>query len=303
VKPSVVELGTDVYAYVQPDGTWMVNNAGFVVGQSGVVTIDALSTEARTRAYREAIANASGEAVHTVVQTHSHPDHTAGTSLFGAATVVSSSVCRSEVDAAARRGPAPMTMFDWYERGDVHAVPASVTFSDRLDLHVDDLAIELHAVGHPAHTNGDVVAWVPARSVLFTGDLIFNGGTPFLMGGSLAGWRDALAWLRAFDAATYVPGHGDVFTDVSVIDTLDGYLAWLQRVAAEGHAAGVAPLDLARDLDLAEYASWSDPERIVANLHRAYLELDGGAAGAPLNVAAVFEEMVTFNGGPLHCIA
>jgi len=40
-----------VYSYVQPDGTWFINNMGFIAGSSAVVSIDTTSTERRNRAY------------------------------------------------------------------------------------------------------------------------------------------------------------------------------------------------------------------------------------------------------------
>ena len=54
-RPRTVEVADGVYAYVQPDGTWWINNTGFVVGPQGVFSIDACSTERRTRAYLAAI--------------------------------------------------------------------------------------------------------------------------------------------------------------------------------------------------------------------------------------------------------
>jgi cyclase len=55
--------------------------------------------------------------------------------------------------------------------------------------------------------------WIPERSVLFCGDLIFNGGTPFLLMGSVAGAVDALEQvLMPLGAQTIVPGHGPVFS-------------------------------------------------------------------------------------------
>ena len=302
IEPRVEEVGEGLYAFVQPDGSWMINNAGFIAGRSAVVSIDTCSTEQRTRAYQAAIASVTDTAVRTVVNTHSHPDHTAGNCIFRPATVVAHELCRAELEAAARRGPPPMTMFDHFERGDLELELPLVTLTDRLDLSVDGLRVELHAVGEPAHTTNDVVAWVPERSVLYTGDLVFNGGTPFLMGGSVEGWRRALHWLRGFGAQTLVPGHGEVCDD-EVLSEIDGYLIWLQAVARAGHDEGIPPLDLAYRTDLGEYASWSDPERIVANLHRAYSELDGNPPGAPLDVSKVFSEMVELNGGPLHCEA
>ena len=75
--------------------------------------------------------------------------------------------------------------------GDLELAPPFITFQDRLDLFVDDLKLELHYMG-PAHTTNDVVVWLPERRLLFTGDLVFNGGTPFVAMGSIAGSLDAL---------------------------------------------------------------------------------------------------------------
>ena len=69
---------------------------------------------------------------------------------------------------------------------DVTIAPPFVTFEDRLTVWVDDPRVELHYIGTPAHTTNDVVAWIPERSVLFTGDLVFAGGTPFVSTGSVA---------------------------------------------------------------------------------------------------------------------
>ena len=45
-------------------------------------------------------------------------------------------------------------------------------------------------------------------------------------------------------------------------------------LARQGLAAGLSPLEAARQTDLGEYAGWLDSERIVGNLHRAYCDLD-----------------------------
>jgi cyclase len=35
-RPEVREVSAGIYAYVQPDGTWWINNTGFLVGPQGV---------------------------------------------------------------------------------------------------------------------------------------------------------------------------------------------------------------------------------------------------------------------------
>ena len=139
--------------------------------------------------------------------------------------------------------------------------------------------------------------------MLFSGDVLFNGGTPFLLQGSIAGALETMDRLAALGAETIVPGHGPV-CGPEVIDTVRGYLRFVTDAAHRGHEAGLTPLQLARDLDLGEYAALLDSERIVGNLHRAYFELDGGARGGLIDLQAAIADMLAFNGGrPLTCHA
>ena len=77
------------YAWVQPDGTWWVNNAGAVVTDAGVLVIDTCATERRTRAFLAALEQVSNDAPITVaVNTHLHGDHTHGNSLLPPAAAI-----------------------------------------------------------------------------------------------------------------------------------------------------------------------------------------------------------------------
>ncbi len=82
------------------------------------------------------------------------------------------------------------------------------------------------------------------------------------------------------------------------------YLRFVQDVARQAKAAGLAPLEAVRAPDLGEFKDLLDAERIAGNLHRAYFELDGAERGAPLDLARALGEMVAYNGGqPLTCHA
>ena len=149
----------------------------------------------------------------------------------------------------------------------------------------------------------DVIVWIPEPRVLIAGDMIFNQGTPFALGGSIRGWLDALETLRALDAETIVPGHGPV-CGPEAIDDVAAYLRFIQETAQAGFEAGVGPLELARETDLGLFGELHDSERLVGNLHRAYSELRGEPLGAAIDAATAFQEMIAFNGGqPLRCLA
>jgi cyclase len=133
--------------------------------------------------------------------------------------------------------------------------------------------------------------------------VIFNGGTPFVLMGSVAGSLDVLEDLRGLGAETIVPGHGDV-AGPEVIDEVARYLTFLLHLAEEGRAAGLTPLELAREADLSEFAHLTDGERTVGNLHRAYAELGGLERGGDVDLFTAFTDMVAYNGGrPLSCLA
>ena len=294
-------MADGLFAYVQADGSWWINNTGFLVGSTGVVAIDTCSTERRTRGLLDAIASVSTQPVRTLVNTHHHGDHTNGNCLLPGATIIGQTRCRNGVLANQIGGLE--AIFGDVEWGDLEPSAPFVTFDERLDVHVDDLLVELHHVGTPAHTTNDVVAWIPERKVLYAGDLVFDGGTPFVLMGSVAGSLTAIEGLRALGADTIVPGHGAV-CGPAAFDAVVAYLTFVTDLAAYAHAAGATPLDAARQADLGPFAELLDAERIVGNLHRAYAELDGAAPGAPIDVVAAFGDMVAFNGGePLRCLA
>jgi len=84
----VSEISEGIYAYLQPDGSWYLNNTGFLVSRTGVISIDTTSTERRTRGYLDAIKTVTTQPVRTLVNTHHHGDHTHGNYLLGGATIV-----------------------------------------------------------------------------------------------------------------------------------------------------------------------------------------------------------------------
>lgn len=298
----VDEVADGVFGYIQPDGSWYINNTGFIAGARTVMSLDTCATEARTRAYLEVLEHVAGRQPKTLVNTHHHGDHTNGNCLLPWATIIGHRRCRDEI---VRTGILdPRGFVQEVEWGVLEPAPPFVTFEHRLDVWVDDLLVELHHVGTSAHTTNDVVAWIPDRRVLFSGDLVFNGGTPFVLMGSVAGSLEALDRLIEFDADVVVPGHGPPCRPEDVVATVGSYLRMVQELAEEGRRAGLSPLEVARDADLGPFGDLSDAERIVGNLHRAYAEAGGARPGDPIDLLGAYGDMVAYNGGrPLRCLA
>ncbi|MFG2619821.1 MBL fold metallo-hydrolase [Streptomyces sp. NPDC048507] len=298
--PYVVQPASGVYAYVQPDGGWCLNNAGFVSDGGQTLLVDTAATERRALALREAVRAAGAPFPRTVVNTHHHGDHTYGNGVFAPeALIIGHDNARAEQLAAGHQLELIWPATDF---GAIAITAPDLTFSERLTLHVGGTEVR---VIHPgvAHTTGDAVVWLPGQRVVFTGDLVFAGGTPFLAMGSLSGSLRALELLATLDAETVVPGHGPL-TDPSAYEATGRYLRFVAELAREGRDKGLTPLETAQGADLGEFAAWRESERLVANVHRAYAELAGEPEGAPLDIMAVLRDMTVMNGGtPILCHA
>ncbi|MEV7088434.1 MBL fold metallo-hydrolase [Streptomyces sp. NPDC093085] len=292
------EVADGVFVCVRPDGGWCLNNSGLIVSGGQAALVDTAATEPRARRLRAAVLDTAGVAPRTVVSTHSHGDHTFGNHVFPEAVVVGQERARAEMALAGLHLTGLWPEVEW---GEVRLVLPEVTFAERLTLHVGSTVAELIHPG-PAHTAGDTVVWLPGEQVLFTGDVVLSGVTPFCPMGSVAGSLRAVAALRSLGARTVVPGHGPV-GGPELLDATEGYLTLVQRLAREGAAAGLTPLEAARAADLGPYAGWIDAERLVPNLHRAYGEERGEAVGDPAQMSALFAEMTEFHGGLPACHA
>ncbi|HEY5110214.1 MAG TPA: MBL fold metallo-hydrolase [Acidimicrobiales bacterium] len=296
----LLQVVDGVFAWIQPDGTWWLNNAGAVTGGDGTMIIDTCATEARTRRFLDAVARATdGAPIRFAANTHEHGDHTYGNSLLPAETALIGHE-RMRCNLLADRfidccpphwSPVP----DW--GGVTRRVPTIVTRSD-LTVHSGTRRIDLVHPGHAAHTMGDLVAWLPEERVLFAGDLLFVGLTPLVFAGSVDGALRALEWIAGFGPDVVVPGHGPV-TEGGDLPTVladhERYYRFVLELAVEGVRDGRGPLQVARVADLAEFADWPDAERLVLNLHRAYADAEGRA----MNPVAAISDAMTWNGGPL----
>ncbi|MFI5896877.1 MBL fold metallo-hydrolase [Actinoplanes sp. NPDC051513] len=294
------ELTPGTYAWVQPDGTWWINNAGVVAGDDGVLLIDTCATAARTTRFLDAVRAATGGApIKIAVNTHQHGDHTYGNSLLPAETVI---IGHERMREGLRIDPVIdgcppfwQPVPDW---GPVTRRLPDVTTSSGLTVHAGGRRVELMHPGGPAHTTGDLVAWLPAERLLYSGDLVFSGLTPLVFMGSVTGALAAIDWLAALGPTVLVPGHGPVLAGPGIERVLDEhrrYYRLVLAIAEDAMTRNLSPLEAANQADLGEFAGWADAERLVLNLHRAYADHSGG----DIDLIAAFTDATAWLGGPM----
>jgi len=125
----------------------------------------------------------------------------------------------------------------------------------------------------PAHTAGDSVVHIPDVGALYAGDLLFIGCTPVVWAGPIANWIAACDFMISLDTPVVVPGHGPI-TDPDGIRAVRDYLSQVSYWATESHSKGLDFRQAAFEVDLGEYRTWLDAERIVVNFYQRYRELD-----------------------------
>lgn len=285
------DLGNDLYAYLQPDGSWGWANAGLVVDGKATLLIDTLYDLQLTREMLDMMRRAVPAAaqIETVVNTHANGDHCYGNQLVSGAAIIASARTAEEMTTGVT--PAVMAMlmkqaptmgqtgeylrriFGPFEWDNITLTPPNKTFEGELTVHVGGKTVQLMEVG-PAHTRGDTMAYLPDQRVIFTGDILFIGGHPIIWAGPTSNWLRACDRILALDVETIVPGHGPL-TDKKGVAELKGYLEYVYQEARKRYDAGMPASEAARDIPLDRYATWLDGERIAVNVTSMYREFSG----------------------------
>jgi 2-keto-4-pentenoate hydratase/2-oxohepta-3-ene-1,7-dioic acid hydratase in catechol pathway/glyoxylase-like metal-dependent hydrolase (beta-lactamase superfamily II) len=285
------EVADRVWAWILPDGGFGWSNAGLVAGDGASLLVDTLFDLPLTREMLNAMAPITDRAPITdALITHSNGDHTHGNQLLDRSVRVIAAKGTAE-EIAHGMAPEMLVMAQTADLGPV-ATPylrerfgpfdfngitlrnADQTFDDQLTIDVGGREVRLLNLG-PAHTAADSVVHVPDAGVLFAGDLLFIGCTPIVWAGPIANWVAACDAMIALDAPTVVPGHGPI-TDADGIRAVRGYLVHVAEQAEVAYRKGLSFVEAADSIDLAEYASWLDAERVVINVYQRYRELDPG---------------------------
>jgi glyoxylase-like metal-dependent hydrolase (beta-lactamase superfamily II) len=197
--PLVVHSLTDNVSWVEGGG----GNSGVIVGDKGVIVIDAKITAAAGKELLDDISKMTPKQVDVMILTHSDRDHVNGIASFpSSATVIAQENNKKEQERAIAAGgkDAPPT----------DHLPNKLVTKNKEDMQLDGVSLELLHWG-PAHTTGDLVIFLPKQKIVFTGDIITNRPDPLIhleKNGSSEGWIKTAKGIAALDADTFVPGHG-----------------------------------------------------------------------------------------------
>jgi cyclase len=198
---TVKQIRTNVYWTVGGAG----GNTGFIIGDNGVIVIDAKTTPESAKEMLAEIAKITPKPVTHVILTHSDADHVNGLAGFPKGlTIIAQENCETEMEAAINNpnSPGAAALIDYLPNQKVAKIEQLTIDGVRLNL--------LHYV--PAHTDGDLFIYLPEQKLVFAGDMVeLTLPWPLIhlaKNGSSQGWIQSMKTILLIDADLYIPGHG-----------------------------------------------------------------------------------------------
>ncbi len=240
-KVSFVELGPGAYAYTAEGDP----NTGIVVGDDSVLVVDTQATPVMAQDVIRRIREVTDKPIRYVVLSHYHAVRVLGASAYKPEHIIAS---QGTHDLIAERGDADMKSeigrFPRLFRS-VESIPGltwpNLVFGTELTLWMGRREVRILHPGR-GHTKGDTVVWLPKERILFSGDLVEHGATPYTGDAYLRDWPSTLEKLRALQPAALVPGRGDALrTPAEVEAGLAGtrdFITQLYQTVASGAGAG-----------------------------------------------------------------
>ena len=270
------QVGPGVYAAI--GGPRAGSNAGFVIGDRGVLVVDAFFNPDAAKALLAEIRKLTDKPILYLVNTHYHIDHVRGDAVFKAAgaTII-----------AHRNVPGWIHPENTHLLGGDKIQPQAKADVDALigpDRTVDKTTIlalgqrKIELRPMTGHTGGDLVVGVLDAHVLFAGDLLWNHPGPTTIDGKVVPWTAELTQLEKLQDTTFVPGHGQVATAKDV-DDLKVFFEDLQRLTREARAKGLAGDVLVKETAPKLAALHTGWPRVEQNAPFIVAEMDQELAG------------------------
>ncbi len=232
-------------------------NVGLVLSKDGRALVIDSQYEQMNDKLRAKIKALGGKQIHSIINTHWHSDHTGGNSLFQK----TGSIIIAHENARQRMSMEQVREDRIIPPVDDAALPV-ITFSEGMQLYQYDEPVMLFHV-HDAHTDGDVIVWLPQSNVIHLGDCFFHKRFPFIdieSGGTVSGLINAieLVLLLIDEDTQIIPSHGPVAN----YQDLTGYLKFLTIIRDKINralSAGIALSDVHTGALIKGYELWAWP--------------------------------------------
>jgi len=278
------KIGNGVWAAIVNDEGLAGGNAGFVIGDDGVLAIDTFQDPRPAKAMLNEIRKLTPLPIRFVVNTHYHLDHVNGNDVFAAAgaTIVAQRNARAWIRTENIKMLDPPVTPEKKARVQSLTLP-TVVYDIHIDLYLGSRRIDVRH--YPGHTGGDSVVSITGGSrqgdahVVFCGDLLWKEHVPNLIDASTKPWIESLdAMQKNYGPSVWVPGHGGIANAQDVL-TFRKYLAGLRDGVRREQATGKSGDALVQALLpglKSEYGKWGFfADYAAAGIEQTAQELSG----------------------------
>ena len=231
------KIGDGVWAATVNDEGKAGGNAGFVVGDDGVVVIDTFQDPEPAADLLAAIRKITNLPIRFVVNTHYHLDHVNGNDVFAAAgaVIIAHKNARGWIRTENIKMIDPPVTAEKKARVQSIALP-NLVYDTSVDLYLGSRRVNVRY--YPGHTGGDSVVSVPDTHVVFCGDLLWKDHIPNLIDASTPAWIKTLDAIEAdYGTSTWVPGHGGIAKSEEIA-TFKKYLVDLRATVCDQQSKG-----------------------------------------------------------------
>ena len=242
---SFTKLSDNAYAYTAEGDP----NTGIIIGDDAVLVLDTQATPVMAQDVIRRIREVTDKPIQYLLLTHYHAVRVLGASAYGAQHIIASQdtrdliVERGEQDKASEIGRFPR-LFQAVESVPPGMTWPTITFSGRMSIWLGKLEVQLIQLGR-GHTRGDTVAWLPEQKILFSGDLVESGATPYAGDAYFSDWPRTLDNIAAMQPRALVPGRGAALTTPEQVAAgLAGTRDFIRDVYASVQAGVAAGNDL-----------------------------------------------------------
>ena len=240
-----------------------IGNAGFIVGESGVLAIDTGTSYRHGALLLDAIAQITAKPVRLVLITHTRQEFLFGATAFRERGIPIQMQAKAARLMASRCENCLKTLKrvvgDEEMRGSAVIKP-DVEFDASMRLETIGRPVRLLYFGHSSGP-GDVAVLDEKTGTLFAGGLLDEQRIPDVQDSDFDGWKQALDALRRLPIKQVVPGHGPA-TSAAVIDTIMRYLTQLEARLLALMNAGAALSEAPDQAVLPEFKNWDQYETI-----------------------------------------
>lgn len=202
------KLSEHAYAYTAEGDP----NTGIIIGDDAVMVIDTQATPVMAQDVIRRIREITDKPIKYVTLSHYHAVRVLGASAFfaeGAEHIIASQdtydliVERGEQDKASEIGRFPRLFQNVESVPDGMTWP-TLTFTGKMTLWLGKLEVQILQLGR-GHTKGDTVVWLPQDKVLFSGDLVEFGATPYAGDAYFQDWPHTLDAIAALQPESWCP--------------------------------------------------------------------------------------------------